>query len=122
SAGNVYVTGETLSADFPTTPNALDRVLKGDLTIFWGDAFITKLALNGTPPPPPPLPTVATVTPAAIELVGGNPVAITVTLTSGAQGTGAVVALTSGNPAVLTLPANNVTIPAGAQSGTVTAA
>jgi hypothetical protein len=61
------------------------------------------------------------VAPAAIELVGGNTVAITVTLTSGAQGTGAVVSLTSGNPAVLSVPAN-LTIAAGAQTGTATAA
>jgi Beta-propeller repeat len=113
SAGNVYVTGETRSADFPTTANAFDQVLKGGQ-----DAFITKLAVNGTPPPPPPLPTVAAVTSA--QVVGGNSFAITVTLTSGAQGTGAVVALTSSNPAVLTVPAN-LTIPTGAQNATATA-
>jgi hypothetical protein len=121
SAGNAYVTGTTRSSDFPTTPNALDRVFKGRLDIFWGDAFITKLALNGTAPPPPPLPKVATVSPAAIEVVGGNSVAIIVTLTSAAQGTGAIVSLTSSNPTVLSLPAN-LTIPAGVQTGTVTAA
>jgi hypothetical protein len=113
SAGNVYVTGETRSADFPTTANAFDQVLKGGQ-----DAFITKLAVNGTPPPPPPLPTVAAVSSA--QVVGGNSFAITVTLTSGAQGTGAVVALTSSNPAVLTVPAN-LTIPTGAQNATATA-
>ncbi|HXB68574.1 MAG TPA: SBBP repeat-containing protein [Candidatus Acidoferrales bacterium] len=113
AAGNVYVTGETRSTDFPTTANALDGVLKGGQ-----DAFITKLALNGAPPPPPPLPTVAAVSSA--QVVGGNSFAITVTLTSGAQGTGAVVALTSSNPAVLTVPAN-LTIPTGAQNATATA-
>jgi hypothetical protein len=120
SAGNVYITGTTRSSDFPTTPNAFDRVFKGQTDIFWGDAFITKLALNGSPPPPPPLPTVASVTPAAIELLGSNSVALTVALTSGAQGTGAVVSLTSSNPTVLSVPAT-LAIPAGAQSGTVTA-
>jgi hypothetical protein len=121
SAGNVYVTGKTLSSDFPTTPGAFDTVFKGELDIFWGDAFITKLALNGSPPPPPPLPTVASVT-APFGVVGGpgNSVLTTVTLTSGAQGTGAVVALTSSNPAVLSVPAN-LTIPTGAQTGTATA-
>ncbi len=121
SAGNVYVTGETISADFPTTPTAFDKVFKGDPNIFWADAFITKLALNGTPPPPPPLPTIATLT-APFGVVGGpgNPVLVTVTLTSGAQGNGAVVALTSSNPAVLSVPAN-LTIPLGAQTGTATA-
>ena len=49
----------------------------------------------------------------------GNPVLTTVTLTSGAQGNGAVVALTSSNPAVLSVPAT-LTIPPGAQSGTAT--
>jgi hypothetical protein len=122
SAGNVYVTGKTLSSDFPTTPGAFDRVFKGELDIFWGDAFITKLALTGGPPPPPPLPTVATVTaPFGVTGGPGNTVLATVTLTSGAQGTGAVVALTSSNPAVLSVPAN-LTIPTGAQTGTVTAA
>ncbi len=121
SAGNVYVTGETLSADFFTTPNAFDKVFKGDPNIFWGDAFITKLALNGTPPPPPPVPTVASLS-APFGVVGGpgNSVLATVTLTSGAQGTGAVVALSSSNPAVLSVPAN-LTIPTGAQTGTATA-
>jgi Beta-propeller repeat len=120
SAGNVYITGETLSSDFPTTPNAFDRVFKGELDIFWGDAFITKLALNGTPPPPPPLPTVASVT-GPFGVVAGNSAAITVSLTSGAQGTGAVITLTSSNPAILSVPAN-LTIPTGGQTGTVTAA
>ncbi|MEA2874370.1 MAG: hypothetical protein QOH67_4348 [Hyphomicrobiales bacterium] len=113
-------TSPSRQADFPTTPNAVDRVFKGQTDIFWGDAFITKLALNGSPPPPPPLPTVASVTPAAIELLGSNSVALTVALTSGAQGTGAVVSLTSSNPTVLSVPAT-LAIPAGAQSGTVTA-
>jgi hypothetical protein len=120
STGNVYVTGETMSSDFPTTAGAFDRVFKGELDIFWGDAFITKLALNGTPPPPPPLPTIAIVTPAAAQLVGGNSDVTTVSLTTGAQGSGAVVSLTSSNPAVLSVPAT-LTIPTGAQSGTFSA-
>jgi hypothetical protein len=120
SAGNVYVTGETMSSDFPTTAGAFDRIFKGNLEVFFGDAFITKLALNGTPPPPPPLPTLAVVTPAAASLVGGNSDVTTVSLTTGAQGSGALVSMASSNPAVLSVPAN-FTIPTGAQSGTVTA-
>ena len=42
-ARNVYVTGQTMSADFPTTPGAPDRVWNGDPVIFWADAFIAKL-------------------------------------------------------------------------------
>ena len=43
SAGNAYVTGETWSANFPTTSNALDSNLGGT----W-DAFIAKLNAGGT--------------------------------------------------------------------------
>ena len=40
NAGNVYITGVTSSADFPTTSGAFDRTLNG------GDAFISKLDTN----------------------------------------------------------------------------
>jgi Beta-propeller repeat len=66
SAGDVYVTGQTISADFPTTPGAFDRVFNGDPSIFWGDAFMVKIAFgSGAPAPPPPPPPV----PAAPALV-----------------------------------------------------
>ena len=119
SAGSVYVVGHTFSSDFPTTPNALDRVFNGRLDIFWGDGFVAKLALNGTAPPPPPPPTLASLTASGIQVVGGNSFTLTVSLTAGAQGSGAVVALASSNPAVK-VPAS-VTIPVGAQSATITA-
>jgi hypothetical protein len=62
SAGNLYVTGSTQSRDFPATTGAFDTVWNGDPTIFWGDAFVTKLSLTGgtTPPAPPPVPTAPT--------------------------------------------------------------
>ncbi|HMG97376.1 MAG TPA: SBBP repeat-containing protein [Gaiellales bacterium] len=62
SAGNLYITGSTQSRDFPATTGAFDTVWNGDPTIFWGDAFVTKLSLTGgtTPPAPPPVPTAPT--------------------------------------------------------------
>jgi len=41
AAGAAYVTGETDSANFPTTPGAFD------MSVDDGDAFVTKLAANG---------------------------------------------------------------------------
>jgi Beta-propeller repeat len=40
---NAYVTGSTRSANFPTTPGALDTTLDGDI-----DAFVTKLNASGS--------------------------------------------------------------------------
>lgn len=41
-AGNAYVTGLTLSTNFPTTKNAQQDILGG-----WSDAFVTKLNADG---------------------------------------------------------------------------
>ena len=76
--------------------------------------------MTGAPPPPPPLPTVAALT-AGLEVVGGNYLGVTVALTTGAQGNGAVVSLTSSNPAVLSVPAT-LTIPTGTLSGSIASA
>ena len=46
--GDIYVTGLTFSQDFPATVGAFDRVWNGDLLIFWGDAFVTKLDIDAT--------------------------------------------------------------------------
>ena len=41
--GFAYITGDTYSSDFPTTPNAYDKVLSGPI-----DIFVTKMSLDGT--------------------------------------------------------------------------
>jgi hypothetical protein len=51
NAGNVYLTGGTLSANFPTTPGAYDRTYNGGDPIYLleqGDVFISKLNRNLT--------------------------------------------------------------------------
>ena len=54
--GNTIVVGRTFSANFPTTAGAFDRTWNGDMLIFWGDAFVAKVATGAAPPPPPPPP------------------------------------------------------------------
>jgi Ca2+-binding RTX toxin-like protein len=46
ATGSAYVTGETDSADFPTTPGAFDTTFNGFV-----DAFVTKLDAMGAPAP-----------------------------------------------------------------------
>jgi hypothetical protein len=63
STGNIYLTGLTYSQDFPATVGAFDRVFNGDLSIFWGDAFVTKVditATSSTPTAPPGVPAAPT--------------------------------------------------------------
>jgi hypothetical protein len=43
ASGNAYLTGDTLSANFPTTEGAWDRVFQG-----YSDAFVVKLNATGT--------------------------------------------------------------------------
>ncbi len=62
-SGNIYVTGLTYSQNFPATVGAFDRVWNGDLSIFWGDAFVTKIDINAggsTPPATPGVPVAPT--------------------------------------------------------------
>jgi hypothetical protein len=57
--GDVYVTGQTMSMNFPATVGAFDTVFAGDISIFWGDAFVTKVdvsASTSAPPAPPATP------------------------------------------------------------------
>jgi hypothetical protein len=50
AAGSAYVTGNTISTDFPTTPGAFQPAIGGSR-----DAFVAKFA--DALPPPPPAPT-----------------------------------------------------------------
>ena len=58
-ANDVYVAGHTYSLDFPATVGAFDTVFNGDVSIFWGDAFIVKVAVDtnvSTPEADAPVP------------------------------------------------------------------
>ncbi|TMI08125.1 MAG: hypothetical protein E6H40_12740 [Betaproteobacteria bacterium] len=46
--GNAYVTGETRSTDFPTTPGAIQTTYGGSCMNCVGDAFVTKLDATGS--------------------------------------------------------------------------
>jgi hypothetical protein len=46
--GDVYVTGQTLSMSFPATAGAFDTSFSGDTSIFWFDAFVTKIDVSAT--------------------------------------------------------------------------
>ncbi len=51
TAGNVWVAGETVSANFPTTANAISRTFHGEVDLGplrYGDAFVAKLDPTGS--------------------------------------------------------------------------
>jgi beta-propeller repeat-containing protein len=56
TSGGVYVTGHTFSLNYPTTAGAFDTVWNGDMLVFWGDAFVSKLGSVSSPPSTPPIP------------------------------------------------------------------
>lgn len=113
SARSVYVTGQTMSANFPTTPGAIDRVWNGDPLIFWADAFIAKLTpVDG--PGTTPVFGLATVTANPSTVTGGDSTTGTVSVNAPAP-TNIVVSLASSNPGVVSVPPNAI-IAQGASS------
>ena len=56
TSGGVYVTGHTFSLNYPTTAGAFDTVWNGDMLVFWGDAFVSKIGSVSSPPSTPPVP------------------------------------------------------------------
>jgi hypothetical protein len=107
-AGSIVITGQTMSADFPTTPGAFDSILNGGT-----DAFVARISPSGTPPPP----TLSTASVNPAMIVGGNSSTGTVTLSAPAAASGASVSLSSSNPSVAGLPAT-VGVAAGDTSAT----
>jgi len=95
--GDVYLTGETSSSDFPTTPGAFDRVQNGT----W-DAFVMKFStppapnlpdlaiqppdITFNPPSPVDLGTPVTITAVAHNLGPGNAAGVVVAFFDGAPG------------------------------------
>jgi Beta-propeller repeat len=130
AGGNVFVTGGTMSPDFPTTPGAFDRVWNGDPLIFWADAFVAKLSSDGIVPPdpgPPPPPALASLSLNPSSLTGGLASTATITLTSAAGIGGVLLTLSSSNPSVATVPpsvgieAGQTSVPVGVLTSGVSA-
>jgi Beta-propeller repeat len=129
-SGNVYVTGQTMSPDFPTTPGAFDRVWNGDPMIFWADGYVAKLSSDGIVPPDPgplPPPALASLTLIPTSVPGGNVSTAFITLTSAAPIGGVLVTLSSSHPTVATVPpstgieAAQTSVPVGVLTSGVTA-
>lgn len=53
-SGAAYITGRTISLDFPTTQGAFDITFHGDPEIFWADGFVAKIGDGPFPPVNPP--------------------------------------------------------------------
>lgn len=94
----------------------MDRVFKGNLDIFWGDAFISKLTPVAGTQAPPSTATLQSLTITRAVVTGGFPAQGTITLTGAAPAGGITVPLTTSNTTVL-IPAS-VTVPEGSSSVT----
>jgi uncharacterized protein (TIGR03437 family) len=72
AAGNVWVTGCTMSGNFPVTTGAQQAAFGGFSFVgrLKGDAFLAKFGAPAPPPPPPPTLTVTAVTNAASNAAG----------------------------------------------------
>jgi len=113
AAGNLYVTGTTHSADFPTTPGALDVIFNGNPLSFAGDAFVTKFVFGDVAL------SLSSLAVSPSTVTGGTSSTGTATLSAAAPAGGATVTLGSSNATVVGVPAS-VTVPAGATSASFT--
>ncbi len=113
STRSVYVTGQTMSVNFPTTAGAPDRTWNGDPLIFWADAFIAKLTPEDGPGTTPVF-GLASVNAAPSTVNGGSSSTGTVSVNAPAPGS-VVVFLASSDPSVVSVPAN-ATIAQGTSS------
>jgi len=103
--GSVYITGVTLSTDFPTTPGAFDLTCGCDPLNFIGDAFLTRLS------PDLVRMHVASITPRS-QPVGSRyrlTTRITIQDSAGAAVTGAAVGIEVTRPDGRTLPVTKTT-------------
>src|SRR5262249_7827138 len=113
AAGNLYVTGTTHSADFPTTPGAFDLIFNGNPLSFAGDVFVTKFVFGDVAL------SLSSLAVSPSTVTGGTSSTGTVTLSAAAPAGGAIVSRGSSNARVVGVPAS-VPVPAGAASATFT--
>jgi hypothetical protein len=111
NSGNVYITGQAQSADFPVTSGAFQTTNPAFLS-----AFVAKLNMSATSPAITPT---VTVTPASTTITSGRPLTVVLSVSGGSGNptpTGTVT-LVSGTyaspPATLAAGSATINIPAG---------
>jgi len=109
----VAVTSGSFSKTFTVTSTAVTTLTPVTISVSYGG--VTRTATLNVYP----MPTVLSLAPASSEVVGGNNVTETVTLTNIAPVGGAVVTLTSSNTAVATVPVS-VTVSSGSSTASFT--